>query len=164
MADQLTNSSTLLIVDDDPDMVRMLTKTTEHTFGDLMRVQSATDPELARQRINSGGIDILLTDLEMPQCDGIELLRYAKCRNAYTQVIFLTGHSSHQALLTALESGATDYVLKPVNDQSLLGLLKEAHQRRIRWQQALLTTWQQQKHAHAVESVLVARRNGANTL
>ncbi|MCA9271398.1 MAG: response regulator [Planctomycetales bacterium] len=138
-------SASLLVVDDDPCMVRLLVMVISRAFGEDIAVEGFTDVRLAVERIEEGSVDILLTDLEMPEVDGLELLRIAKRRNAYTQVLLLTGRSSHEALLAALEAGATDYALKPFDQQQLLELVSQAHERRKRWQRALVDTWQQQK-------------------
>ncbi len=132
---------TLLLSDDDPNMVRLLTRIIDRSLGGQIKIESLTDPAEARARIDEGGVDILLSDLEMPGVDGLELLRCAKKRSAYTQILFLTGHSSHDALLDALELGATDYLLKPVDQQELLELIDQAQSRLRRWRQALAGTW-----------------------
>ncbi len=137
----LSRPLTLLLVDDDPSMVRLLSTVLGRSFGDEIQIETLTDPEAARVRINNGGVDILLTDLEMPNIDGLELLHCAKKRNAFTQVLFLTGHSSQDTLLDALENGATDYLLKPVDHEQLLDLIAQVHKRQRRWQQALADTW-----------------------
>jgi DNA-binding NtrC family response regulator len=138
----LSNASTLLVVDDDPSMVRLLVKVIERAMGDDVVVESFTDPVAAWRRIDEGNVDILLSDLEMPGYDGLELLRSAKRRNAFTQVLLLTGKSKQEALLDALEIGATDYLLKPVDQKQLLELLDEANRRLRRWREALAATWQ----------------------
>ncbi len=148
MASQ-TPALTLLLVDDDPSMVRLLSKVIERSFSDKINVESLTDPVEARERISEGGIDILVTDLEMPSVNGLELLRCAKRRNACTQVLFLTGHSTLDSLLDAFEFGATDYLLKPVDQDQLLELVGQAHVRQRRWQRALADTWQQRSGATA---------------
>ncbi|NOY41803.1 MAG: response regulator [Planctomycetes bacterium] len=142
-----TPALTLLLVDDDPSMVRLLSKVIERSFSDKINVESLTDPVEARERISEGGIDILVTDLEMPSVNGLELLRCAKRRNACTQVLFLTGHSTLDSLLDAFEFGATDYLLKPVDQDQLLELVEQAHVRQRRWQRALADTWQQRSEA-----------------
>jgi DNA-binding response OmpR family regulator len=81
----------------------------------------------------------------MPQIDGIELLRFAKSRNALTQVLFLTGHSTQDTLLGALEFGATDYLLKPIDREQLVARLQEAQSRKRRWQQALGEVWKKRR-------------------
>jgi len=138
-------SSTLLLVDDDPSVVRLLSAIIKKSFGEEIAIESLTDPAKARERIFKGGIDILLTDLEMPGINGLELLRCAKELNTCTQVLFFTGHSSHGALLEALELGATDYLLKPVDQEQLLELISQAFNRQRRWHQALAETWRQRR-------------------
>lgn len=137
--------STLLIIDDDPSIVRLLAEILSRSFGDKLRIESLTDPAEARERIEEDVVDILLTDLEMPGINGLELLRCAKRRNACTQVLFFTGHSTYGALLDALELGATDYLLKPVDQEQLLNLVGQACVRQQRWKNALAGTWEQRR-------------------
>lgn len=132
----------LLLVDDDPSMVRLLAKIIDRSFGDRMEMQSLTDPTTARDAIERNLIDILVTDLEMPGINGLGLLRCAKRRNALTQVLFVTGQSSLDALTDALELGATDYLLKPLDQAELVELLEQAEERVQRWRQALAATLQ----------------------
>ena len=149
---QAKNASTLLLVDDDPNMLRLLAKVIERSYGDQITIEYLSDPAEALKRIDQGGVDILLTDLEMPEINGLELLRCAKKRNPYTQVFLLTGHSSQDAILDALELGATDYLLKPVDQQELLELVGQAQSRQQRWRQALAETWQRRNKPVATES------------
>ena len=146
------NQATLLLVDDDPSILRLLEKVIEQSFAEHLKVETLLDATEARDRIEQGGVDILLTDLEMPSVNGLELLRSAKRRNAHSQVLLLTGHSSHQALLDALELGASDYLLKPFEQAELLELVGQAHSRLRRWKMALLSTWKQQKQKIAAEA------------
>ncbi len=135
-----SHSTKLLLVDDDPSMVRLLTAMIMQSFGDQIELKSLTDPEDARQWIETEVVDILITDLEMPGINGLELLRWAKRRNACTQVLFMTGNSTLDALNDALESGATDYLLKPLNQTELIRLVKDAQERQLRWKKALAGT------------------------
>ena len=123
------HSTTLLLVDDDPSMVRLLAKIIDRSFGDHMRLHSLTDPGKARQWIEQNVVDILVTDLEMPGISGLELLRWAKRKNPCAQVLFVTGHSTLDALTDALELGATDYLLKPVDQTELIALIEDAERR-----------------------------------
>ena len=130
----------LLVVDDDPSMVRLLTKVIERQFENEIELTSLTDPKEARTQIEEQIVDILVTDLEMPGVNGLELLRCAKRRNACTQVLFMTGHSTLDALTDALESGATDYLLKPLDQSQLIKLVGDAQERLLRWREALAGT------------------------
>ena len=142
--------SNLLLIDDDPSMVRLLETVIGRSCGDKVAIESQVAPVVARERLEEGVFDILLTDLEMPDVDGIELLRFAKKRNASTQVLFLTGNSCHEALLEALEQGAADYLLKPVDHDLLKELVTQAYERNQRWKQALAETWRQRRQAAEV--------------
>ncbi len=130
----------LLVVDDDPSMVRLLKKIIERQFENQIELTSLTDPKEARRQIEEQIVDILVTDLEMPGVNGLELLRCAKRRNACTQVLFITGHSTLDALSDALEFGATDYLLKPLDHTELIEAVGQAHKRRRRWREALAGT------------------------
>ena len=130
----------LLVVDDDPSIVRLLKKIIERQFENEIELTSLTDPKEARRRIQGQIVDILVTDLEMPGVNGLELLRCAKRENACTQVLFITGHSTLDALTDALEMGATDYLLKPLDQEQLVKLVGDAHERLLRWRKALAGT------------------------
>jgi len=130
----------LLLVDDDPSMVRLLTKIIEREFAGTIQVTSLVDPAEAKERIEKEVVDILVTDLEMPGIDGLELLQSAKHRNACTQVLFMTGHSTLDALTKALELGATDYLLKPLDQSQVVKLVGDAQERLLRWREALAGT------------------------
>ncbi len=136
----LKKTTTLLLVDDDPSMVRLLNKIIERQFEDEIELTSLTDPKEARTQIEAQIVDILITDLEMPGVNGLELLRCAKRRNPCTQVLFMTGHSTLAALSDALELGATDYLLKPLDQMQLIKLVVDAQERLLRWREALAGT------------------------
>ena len=142
-----TRTTTLLIVDDDPDMLRLLEAVIAQEFGDGLHVETTEEAAAACRRIDKGGIDILLTDLQMPEIDGLELLCAAKKRNAFIQVLLLTGHSDQEATLKALDNGATDYLLKPVDQPLLFELIRQAASRIQRWRAALGETWRRQREA-----------------
>jgi len=147
---KLNYQTKLLLVDDDPGMVRLLAKIIERSFGDRMTLHSLTDPKEARHWIEEHVVDILVTDLEMPGVNGLELLRCAKRRNPCTQVLFLTGHSTVDALTDALELGATDYLLKPLDQTELIELVGDAEKRLRRWREALAATLNARNKRQAV--------------
>src|SRR5690606_10531672 len=68
--------------------------------------------------------DLVLTDLEMPQMKGIELLEEIKKLNINTSVIIITAFGSLETAISALRSGANDYILKPVEFDELLIKIK----------------------------------------
>lgn len=130
----------LLLVDDDPGMIRLLTMAIKRSLSEEVEMKSLTNPKEARAWIENEVVDVLVTDLEMPGISGLELLRCAKRANACTQVLFVTGNSTLDALTDALELGATDYLLKPLDQAELIEIVGQALKRRRRWQKALAGT------------------------
>ena len=130
----------LLLVDDDPSMVRLLNRIIERKFKGDIELTSLSDPTEARGQIGRQLFDILITDLEMPGVSGLELLRCVKRRNPCTQVLLMTGHTTLDALNDALELGATDYLLKPLDQGLLITLIEDAQKRLLRWREALAGT------------------------
>lgn len=130
----------ILVVDDDPDMLNLLEATLEEGLGGAIQVEASTRPEDARTRLEGELFDVLVTDLEMPGISGLQLLRCAKRRNAWTQVIIVTGHSGREALNDAMDLGASDYLLKPLDPMELEQALREASARFCRWRRSLAIT------------------------
>ncbi|MEX2118819.1 MAG: response regulator [Pirellulales bacterium] len=142
MHNAMARKLNLLVIDDDPAMVRLLTLVIERNLGDRMVVYGLSDPDEARRWLDQNCCDILISDLQMPGIDGLDMLRFAKRRNAWTQVIFITGHSTWDKIAEAVEYGASDYLLKPIDHHDLVTLLNQQYVRCARWQTAVLGTLQ----------------------
>lgn len=65
--------------------------------------------------INKNGYDIVVTDLNMPEMDGLEVLQYLKKKKPYIEVIVITGFATLENAIKAMKMGAYDYVTKPVD-------------------------------------------------
>lgn len=135
----------LLILDDDASVVRLITKIVAAKLSDRLNIFQFTDPAEALEWIDNNCCDILLSDIEMPDYDGLEILRRAKHRNAWTQAIFLTAHSSWERISEAIENGASDYLLKPVDREEVQQLLDQLCARFARWHTAVFETFTQAK-------------------
>jgi signal transduction histidine kinase len=72
---------------------------------------------------------IVLTDIKMPDMDGIELLQHIKAESPDTEVIMFTGHGDMELAIKSLKYDATDFVTKPINDEVLEIALKRARER-----------------------------------
>ena len=72
---------------------------------------------------------IVLTDIKMPEMDGIELLRRLKKVNPDTEVIMITGHGDMDLAIKSVKYEATDFVTKPINDEVLEIALNRAQER-----------------------------------
>ena len=135
------HSTTLLLVDDDPSMVRLLAKIIDRSFGDRMQLQSLTDPEEARQWIEQNLVDILVTDLEMPGVNGLELLRCTKRKNPCAQVLFVTGHSTLEALDRRVGTGGHGLLAEAVGPNGTGGARWRTRKSGLwRWREALAGT------------------------
>jgi DNA-binding NtrC family response regulator len=133
----------LFVVDDDPALTRLADKYLRGKFGDRVTFTSFNDSHAARQKIEDTGCDLLISDIQMPGLNGIELLRIAKRRNAWTQVMFMTGHSTWDRIAEAIEAGACDYLLKPLVCEDLQRVVDQSCERLARWQKVIRATWQQ---------------------
>ena len=77
------------------------------------------NPLEALDFIKQNEIQVLLTDIKMPQMDGLELLQKVQEIDKHCMVIFLTGYPSLDSAISAMRSGAYDYLVKPVNLEEL---------------------------------------------
>jgi CheY-like chemotaxis protein len=74
----------------------------------------------ALAQLEAGGVDIVLTDLQMPEMDGLELTREIRARFAHVPVILMTAHGSEEIAVQALQLGAASYVPKRSLAQELV--------------------------------------------
>ena len=111
-----------LIIDDDADVVEWLQEVARMEGFTVARAQSLRDAriELGRQRP-----DVLLTDLQLPDGEGIELLRELEQPEA-TEVIVVTGHATVDSAVAALRAGASDYLVKPADLERVQAVLRHA--------------------------------------
>lgn len=117
----------ILLVDDSPDALDVMRSLLEE---DNFEVVSFTDAEEACQAMQNSHFDFILSDLKMPKVDGIELLRRAKDSDESACVILFTGHATVETAVAAINLGAYDYLLKPVDFNQLRVSLNRARDRR----------------------------------
>jgi signal transduction histidine kinase/FixJ family two-component response regulator len=117
----------LLIVDDESALMTALCNTLE-TEG--YAVTGFTSARQALDKLRERQFDLLLTDLMMPEMDGIALLRAAQEIDRDLAGIVMTGHGTIDTAVKALRDGALDYVLKPFRLDNLLTVLTRALERR----------------------------------
>jgi signal transduction histidine kinase len=117
----------LLIVDDEAAQMRALCDTLEEAGYETRGFSSGRDAVAA---LREQPFDVLLTDLMMPQIDGITLLRSCREIDHELACIVMTGHGTIATAVEALKAGALDYVLKPFKLNSILAALTRALQMR----------------------------------
>lgn len=103
----------LVLVDDEPVILQILKAVFE---GSPYRVSACGSGLDAQQLMRTEGVDLLLTDKNLPDISGLELLKLAKEINPLAEVVVITGYASLETAITALELDAFDYVLKPLNN------------------------------------------------
>ncbi len=113
--------SKILIVDDDPSMVCLLTEFMEAKFCDQKQhtVVSASHAHEALQKIKEENPQLILLDINMPDKNGVFLLRKIKDFDPEINVIMVTGVEDEVWRRVALELGACDFVRKPFNFEHL---------------------------------------------
>ena len=114
-----SNSDVVLIVDDVPDNLSVLHDALDESG---FTVLLATSGEAALQRALQALPDVVLLDAMMPGMDGFEVARRLKAmpQTAHIPIIFMTGLTETEHLVAALESGAVDYVTKPIKPKEVL--------------------------------------------
>ncbi len=113
----------ILLVDDDTTFCLMLkTWLTKKGFA----VEDAFSAESALKRLQSESFDVVLTDLRLPDKDGIFLLKSIKKCYAGTQVILMTGYADIHTAVESIKAGAFDYVSKPVIPEEILKKIQDA--------------------------------------
>jgi signal transduction histidine kinase/CheY-like chemotaxis protein len=113
----------LLIVDDEAALMKALCNTLEL---EGYRTTGFTSARRALEELRTRQFDLLLTDMMMPEMDGIEFLRAAQKLDGDLAGILMTGHGTIDTAVKALQAGATDYVLKPFRLDNLLPALARA--------------------------------------
>ena len=115
--------SRVLIVDDEPRMAAVVAMALGRDGYDCEPCASAA---AALEAIEARGADVVVTDLKMPDMDGIELLRRLHAARPALPVILLTAHGSVPTAVAAMREGAFDYVTKPFDNDELRALVGRA--------------------------------------
>lgn len=122
-------SYSILVVDDEPDMVETCRKILEHRG---YRVVTALSGEAALEAMQRETYDLVLSDLRLPDLDGLGVLAAAKRQDPALPVIIFTAYATIENALQAVRSGAFDYIPKPFSkDQLELAVERSLEHRRL---------------------------------
>ncbi|MBX3028487.1 sigma-54-dependent Fis family transcriptional regulator [bacterium] len=113
----------IVIVDDEPRMAAVVAMALERDGHVCAQCGSAAE---ALAAVESGGADVVVSDLRMPDMDGLELLRRLHAARPDLPVILLTAHGSVPSAVAAMRDGAFDYVTKPFDNDELRALVARA--------------------------------------
>jgi DNA-binding NtrC family response regulator len=108
-------------VDDDPRIVRTVAAIIKR-LGCV--VDAYTDPQECWLELEQHPVDIVLTDLDMPEVDGITLMKRIRAKWPGTDVIIITGNADKTVAIQALRLGAFDFFEKPINSDELVETIK----------------------------------------
>jgi DNA-binding NtrC family response regulator len=150
MVRRMSSTGRILIVDDEANARTAL--------AELMRdegytVEMAADGFKALPKLEEFAPDLLLTDLNMPGMDGIELMRKARARDPEVASVVMTAYGAVDTAVAAMRDGAADYLTKPINLEELVLVLDRALERRkLRAEAGLLR--QRLAERHCVQNLI----------
>ena len=120
------NALNLMLVDDEE---RFLATTAKLLERQGHRVATATSGQEALDKLERQEVEVVILDVKMPGMDGLELLRRMRRLHPGVAVVLLTGHASVELGVQGMELGAFDYLLKPIDLDELLDVVRRAAQR-----------------------------------
>jgi two-component system, NtrC family, response regulator HydG len=118
----------ILVIDDDMAFCVML-KTFLQKKG--FEVVNAYNAVQAKEEISNAFFDVVLTDIRLPDSDGLDILKYIKEVSNDTRVILMTGYTDIKTAVNAIKQGAFDYVGKPINPEEILHLIGLAINKKV---------------------------------
>lgn len=116
-------SYSILIVEDDLTFSTML-KTWLGKKG--FNIDTASSCAKARKTLSTDKFDLVLSDLRLPDQDGIQLLSWLRKNDIYSPFIIMTSYAEIHSAVEAMKQGASDFVAKPIQPDELLKKIKEA--------------------------------------
>lgn len=112
-----------LVIDDEPDICELLAMTLGR-----MDIQTETAPDVttAKALLNERAFDICLTDMRLPDGDGLELVEWIQSHSMQLPVAVITAHGNVETAVQALKLGAFDFISKPLDLNHLRNIVKNA--------------------------------------
>jgi len=109
-------NKTILIVDDEPDVLEILSRKLNKTYN----IKTINSVDGAVKMLESEHFDLIITDLVMPQKDGLELLKAMSDDTKNIPVIVMSGNATLSMAVLAMQSGAMDFIEKPFENLTLI--------------------------------------------
>lgn len=119
----------ILVVDDDPGLSEVIGMLLEREgYG----VESAGTVKAGLERVGASSVDLVVTDLKLPDGTGLDVIAGVRARRPRLPIIMITSYSSMESAIDALRAGANDYVIKPFNnDEFLRAIARALNDRRL---------------------------------
>lgn len=119
----------LLIVEDEYLVRQGIRSLVDFDQFAIDRIAEAENGQVAWELFQENPYDIVLTDINMPKLNGIQLAELIKAKASKTHLVFLTGYDDFNYALSALKLGADDYLLKPFSKSDVEEMLKKLKQK-----------------------------------
>jgi two-component system, response regulator YesN len=116
----------MLVVDDEIYALKGITQGIDWSDLPIEVILEAEDVAQAMRKLEEHPVDLVISDIEMPGLNGLELLRWIKDNRPQTLTVFLTGHARFDYAQEALHNGCFDYLLKPVDHDALKTIVGRA--------------------------------------
>ncbi len=117
----------ILIVDDEPDMLRLLSMIIKEKTP--YEVTTTNNPVEALELVKKSSFDLLVADLKMPGLNGIELLEAVKRFDEDIPTIIITAYGTVEAAVETMQKGAFDFITKPFRKEQILFTIE----RSLKW-------------------------------
>ena len=154
----------VLVVDDEPKLGRVVAQMLELDGHAVTRAGGGRE---ALERLGEERFDVVVTDLRMPEVDGLAVLRAARALGPPAEVVLMTAYGTAESAVEAMKSGAADYVTKPFSmDELRLRVARLAAQQSAELQRSRLVarlTPDLVAESAAMQAVLAAARQVAPT-
>jgi two-component system response regulator HydG len=147
-----TKAIRVLVVDDEPSLRAGVASLLASSGYD---VDQAADGALALERVAERPPDVVVTDLDMPNLDGLGLLAALRARDRDLPVLVLTSAVELSSAIKAMKAGASDYLTKPVDfDELLLALQRTIEHRDVRLENENLKRQLREQHGEGIGGLL----------
>ena len=123
----MSSTAKILVLDDEPNIVEVIITRLE-SIG--FRAVGFTKPEIALNALKRDEYHVLITDLKMPDMDGMQVLHHAKQIDPDLEVIIFTAYGSIDGAVQAMKQGAHDYLVKPFEPVELIAKIESAIEKR----------------------------------
>jgi two-component system chemotaxis response regulator CheY len=107
----------ILIVDDSSTMRRIIINTLSRIgYSDVLEAENG---KAGLDKLNLGGVEMIITDWNMPEMDGLEFVNNVRSTNASIPILMVTTNAAKEDIVAALQSGVNNYVVKPFTPETL---------------------------------------------
>jgi DNA-binding NtrC family response regulator len=123
---RIENDFNILVVDDNRELREILE---EYLRGEGDNVEGADNGKEALEKSRGNHYDLIITDLNMPELAGMELIKIVQQENEITEFVIITGYASMDSAVEAIKIGAFDYIVKPFRMEELKVVVKNVREK-----------------------------------